>query len=53
MRRGFIAFMCGVFIVSAPFLSDAGSIKWETYKEGMAKGKSEKRKIFVNFHADW
>ncbi len=29
------------------------TIKWYSYKEGMALGKSEQKKVFVNFFADW
>ena len=53
MRRGFIAFVWVLFVLCVPFLSNAGGIQWQSYKDGMAKGKSENRKIFVNFYADW
>jgi hypothetical protein len=53
MKRGLIAFMWVLLVLCVPLLSNAGGIQWQSYKDGMAKGKSEHRKIFVNFHADW
>lgn len=29
------------------------NVKWYSYNEGMTTGKIEKKKIFLNFHADW
>jgi len=28
-------------------------IKWYGYEEGIARGKKEKKKIYINFYADW
>ncbi|OQX23548.1 MAG: hypothetical protein BWK80_25535 [Desulfobacteraceae bacterium IS3] len=28
-------------------------IKWHSYNDGMALGKEKKKKIFLNFYADW
>lgn len=53
MRRGLIAFVWVLLVLCFPLLSNAGGIQWQSYKDGMAKGKSEHRKIFVNFYADW
>jgi hypothetical protein len=53
MKRGLIAFVWVLLVLCVPLLSNAGGIQWQSYKDGMAKGKSEHRKIFVNFHADW
>lgn len=36
-----------------PVLSVAESIHWQSYKNGLSKGKSENKKIFINFYADW
>jgi hypothetical protein len=44
-------FLTVVFIL--PVISEAGPIKWEAYKDGMMRAKTEKKKIFVNFYADW
>jgi len=46
-----IALTLGMF--SIPLLSNAEGIQWQSYKDGMKKGKSENKKIFLNFHADW
>ncbi len=31
----------------------AKSIVWLSYEEGLSRGKTEKKKIFLNFYADW
>jgi len=31
----------------------ADQIQWYSYEEGMALGASERKKVFLNFHADW
>jgi hypothetical protein len=36
-----------------PILSGAEGVQWQSYKDGMAKGKAEGKKIFINFYADW
>ena len=28
-------------------------IQWESYQKGVARGKAEKKKVFLNFYADW
>jgi len=53
MGKGFLSLVWVLFVLCVPFLSNADGIKWQSYKDGMARGKSENRKIFVNFHADW
>ena len=53
MGKGFISLVWVLFVLCIPFLSKADGIKWQSYKDGMTKGKSENRKIFVNFYADW
>lgn len=40
---------CPQFMVHA----NAKSINWYGYDEGMAIAKSEGKKIYLNFHADW
>lgn len=41
-----------ICIIADP--ADAGDqIKWYAYEEGLALGKSENKKIFISFHADW
>lgn len=46
-------FLLLFLILLVPVWAVAEGIKWQGYKEGMAKGKTEKKRIFVNFHADW
>jgi thioredoxin-related protein len=41
-----------IWIVGAP-VTAADQIKWYSYEEGMARGLSENKKVFINFHADW
>jgi len=36
---------------STPAANNA--IEWHTYKDGMARGKFEKKQIFLHFYADW
>ncbi|NWF91860.1 MAG: hypothetical protein HXY46_03005 [Syntrophaceae bacterium] len=50
VRFSLFVFISVVFI---PILSEAEGIRWEAYQSGMAKAKVERRKIFINFHADW
>jgi thioredoxin-related protein len=38
-------------LISEPFA--AGNIKWHSYKEGVALGQNQNKKVFVNFFADW
>jgi len=53
MRRRTAAGLCFLWILALPMLSAAEGIRWQPYKEGLAQAKSEQKKIFVNFHADW
>jgi len=34
-------------------LAGADGIRWVNYDQGMARGKSEDKKVFLNFYADW
>ena len=50
----FIAFLVLMFMLqSTPAAADTGGVKWHTYEEGMALGKSLKKKVFINFYATW
>jgi thiol:disulfide interchange protein len=40
-------------VLFSPAVSETTPIKWESYKDGMKQAKAEKKKVFVNFHADW
>ena len=33
--------------------ASAKAIEWHTYQDGMARGKFEKKQIFLHFYADW
>lgn len=39
-------------IFSSPVFSSE-TIKWYSYDEGMVLGKSQQKKLFINFFADW
>jgi len=41
-----------IWVVSVP-VTAADQITWYSYEEGMALGKSEGKKVFINFRADW
>lgn len=53
------ALLAAVFAVSLFFgivvseAAAAGTIKWHSFNEGVALGKNQKKKVFVNFFADW
>lgn len=38
--------------ISSPATATDG-IQWHSYKEGISRSKSEKKKVFLNFYADW
>ena len=33
--------------------AETGNINWVSYDKGMALGKSEQKKVFINFYATW
>ncbi|MCP4372001.1 MAG: thioredoxin family protein [Deltaproteobacteria bacterium] len=57
MKRKLISFIIIIIICLTGLLSgtfaSSKSIKWYSYDEGIATGHSERKKIYVNFHADW
>jgi len=56
MNRIFVFFLLSLAALTATFPSDglcAETIKWYSYDEGMTLGKSQHKKIFINFFADW
>ena len=53
MKKRMLLWALALFILFLPVFSDAEGIKWQSYKDGIAKGKTEGKKIFVNFYADW
>lgn len=40
------------FCVAAMAVAEE-TINWRSYDEGMALGKSEQKKVYINFYADW
>ena len=42
--------LSGVFM---PFIAHSKSIRWQSFADGMARSKSENKKVFVHFYADW
>jgi len=57
MKRGKLGLVC-LIIICFTIVSDNGlaastGIKWHSFKEGMVRGNSTSKKIFLNFHADW
>ena len=45
----FMALLIGVWCQAAV----GSEIQWQSYTSGMARGKFEKKKIFLHFFADW
>jgi thiol:disulfide interchange protein len=42
--------LSGAFI---PAIAGSGGIRWQSLPDAMARSKSENKKIFVHFYADW
>jgi len=42
--------LLSAFFPSAAFTK---GIRWQSYADGMARAKSENKKVFVHFYADW
>jgi len=45
--------LIGVLGLLLPGIAPAKDIQWQSYSAGMARGKTENKKIFVHFYADW
>jgi len=56
MKRKLVSFVISAVILMV-LLPDtfafSESIKWYSYDEGMVLGRSEEKRIYINFHADW
>jgi len=56
MKRKLISFVISAVILMV-LLPDtfafSEGIKWYSYDEGMVLGRSEEKRIYINFHADW
>jgi len=56
MKRKLISFVISAFILMVLLpgsFASSESIKWYSFDEGMALGHSEKKRIYINFRADW
>ncbi len=46
-----------ILLAALPFLGAghaySNQIQWHSFESGMARGKFEKKNVFVNFYADW
>ena len=42
-----------LLFVNGPSMASPDAIQWHSYKDGMERGKFEKKKIFLHFYADW
>ena len=52
IRWFILAFLC--LSLGLPFgLAASHEIQWHSYNAGMARGKFEKKKVFIHFYADW
>lgn len=47
--------LLALLVVGQASLAAAGTagIKWLSYDQGMAQGKSQQKKVFINFYATW
>ncbi len=52
-KKNLLFFSVGLLILLMPLFTHGAGIQWQSYKDGMARGKSEKKRIFINFYADW
>jgi thioredoxin-related protein len=46
-----LIFKLAIMLPIGTFASDG--IQWESYQKGVARGKAEKKKVFLSFYADW
>ena len=46
-----VIFKLAIMLPTGAFASDG--IQWDSYQNGVARGKAEKKKVFLNFYADW
>ncbi len=47
------ALAAALLILAAASAAFADGIQWHAFQEGMARGKFEKKKVFLHFYADW
>ena len=51
MKRLILLSLFFIFFTHA--LTQAEPIQWQSYQAGLKKAKTENKKVFLNFHADW
>lgn len=49
----FLFFTLVVFLFLPVYAMAAGSITWYDYDKGLALAKEKKKKVYINFYADW
>lgn len=49
----FIVFLFTSILVFTNGSASTTDIQWHSYKDGMARGKFEKKKVIIHFTADW
>ena len=52
VRWVFVLLLCLSIAVSSG-VAVSQEIQWHSFNEGMARGKFEKKKVFIHFYADW
>ena len=52
LRRVTFALLCLIVIIPSGSAASR-EIQWHSYKDGMARGKFEKKRVFIHFYADW
>ncbi len=43
----------GITFLHPPAISATDGIQWQSYEEGISRGKAENKKVFLSFYADW
>ncbi len=53
IARAMIVLLCLLAGGAESGLAAADKIDWHSYESGLARGKFEKKKVFLYFHAEW
>ncbi len=48
-----LAVSLGITILRPPAIIASDGIQWQSYEEGISRGKAENKKVFLSFYADW
>ncbi len=54
----YLIILAAVFFIGCPHDSESqdrlnGGVKWESFNSGLAKAKSQKKPVIIDFYADW